>query len=49
MKISNDTIADRTHDFLACNAVPQPTGPPRVPTTVRNVTEILAGFIEQRL
>jgi len=49
MKNSSDAIADRTRDFLAWNAVPQTTAPPFVPTTVRNVSEILTDFIEQRL
>ena len=49
MKIFSDTSADRTRDFLACRPVPQPTAPPRVPTTVINVSEILAELIEQRL
>ena len=29
MKNSNDTIGNRTRDFLTCSAVPQPTAPPR--------------------
>ena len=29
MKISNYTIGNRTRDLPACNAVPQPTVPPR--------------------
>jgi hypothetical protein len=29
MKNSNDTIGNRTRDLPACNAVPQPTAPPR--------------------
>jgi len=49
IKISNNTSADRIRDFLACSAVPQPTAPACVPTTVINVSEILADFIEQRL
>ena len=28
-KNSNDTIGNRTRDLPACNAVPQPTAPPR--------------------
>ena len=28
MKNSNDTTGNRTHDLLACSAVPQPTAPP---------------------
>ena len=28
---SNDTIGNQTHNLLACNTVPQPTPPPRVP------------------
>ena len=31
MKNSNDTIRNRTHDLPNCNAVPQPTVPPRTP------------------
>ena len=31
MKNSNDSIGNRTHDLPACNAVPQPTAPPRAP------------------
>ena len=31
MKNSNDTIGNRTCDLPTCNAVPQPTAPPRVP------------------
>ena len=30
MKNSNDPIGNRTRDLPACNAVPQPTEPPRV-------------------
>jgi hypothetical protein len=30
VKISNDTIGNRTRDLLAYSAVPQPTAPPRV-------------------
>jgi hypothetical protein len=30
-KNSNDTIRNRTHDLPNCNAVPQPTVPPRTP------------------
>jgi len=31
---SNDTIRNRTHDLLACSAVPQPTAPPRAPILI---------------
>jgi hypothetical protein len=31
MKISSDTIGNRTRDLPACTAVPQPTAPPRTP------------------
>jgi hypothetical protein len=31
MKKSSDTIGNRTCDFSACSAVPQPTAPPRAP------------------
>jgi hypothetical protein len=33
MKISIDTIGNRTCDLPACSAVPQPTAPPRAPFT----------------
>jgi len=29
MKISNGSIVNRTFALLACNAVPEPTAPPR--------------------
>ena len=31
MKISNDSIGNRTRDLLTCSALPQPTAPPRTP------------------
>ena len=31
MKNSNDSVENRTRDFPACSAVPQPTAPPRAP------------------
>jgi hypothetical protein len=31
MKNTNDPIGNRTHDLLACSAVPQPTAPPCTP------------------
>jgi len=31
MKISDDTIGNRTRDLPACSAVPKPTAPPHVP------------------
>ena len=31
MKYSNDTIGNRTRDFLACNTVREPTAPLRAP------------------
>jgi hypothetical protein len=36
MKKSNDTIGNRTRDLPACNAVPQPTAPPRALTAMGN-------------
>ena len=30
---SNDPIGNRTYDFPICSAVPQPTAPPRIPTS----------------
>ena len=38
MKNSNDTIGNRTHDLLACSAVPQPTAPPRTPHHLKPTT-----------
>jgi len=34
-KKSRDIIGNRTRDLLACNAVPQPTAPPRAPSVCR--------------
>jgi hypothetical protein len=31
IKNTNDTIGYRTRELQACNAVPQPTAPPRIP------------------
>ena len=36
MKNFNDTIGNRTRDFPACSAVPQPTAPPRASVTMIN-------------
>ena len=33
MKNSNDTIRNRTRDLPVCSAMPQPTAPPRVPSS----------------
>jgi hypothetical protein len=43
MKNSNDTIGNRTRDFPACTAVPQPTAPPRAPVLLL----ILPYFLER--
>jgi len=37
MKNSSDTIGNRTRDIPSCSAVPQPTAPPRAPSTVTTV------------
>ena len=37
MKNSKDIIGNRTHDFPACSAVPQPTASPRAPGTNCNL------------
>ena len=34
MTYSNDTIWNRTRDLSACSAVPQPTAPPRAPSSL---------------
>ena len=31
MRNYKDTVVDRTQDFVACSAVPQPTAPSRAP------------------
>jgi len=36
MKNSNDTIENRTHDLLACSAVPQTTAPQHAP--IKNIS-----------
>jgi len=36
-KNSDDTIGNRGRDLPACNAVPQPTAPPRTPTLIVEV------------
>jgi len=33
IKNSNDTIGNRTRDLPTCDAVPQPTAPPRAPVS----------------
>ena len=43
MKISNDTIGNRTRDLPACSAVPQTTVPPCTPDVIA-VTMLTAGF-----
>ena len=42
-KNSIDTIVNRTRDLPACNAVPQPTAPPRTPYC--NITLLLSMLI----
>ena len=37
IKKSNDTIGNRTHNLLACSAVPQPTVPPNAPVISSHV------------
>jgi hypothetical protein len=37
MKISNDTIGNRTGDLPTSSAVPQPTAPPRAPWTAGTI------------
>ena len=36
MKISNDTIVNRTRDLPTCSAGPQPTATPRTPLSIVN-------------
>jgi len=40
MKNSNDTIGNRIRHLLACNAVPQPTAPPRAPYLVIQILDL---------
>jgi hypothetical protein len=40
MKNSKDTIGNRTHEFPACGAVPQPTAPPRAQRQVMKTINI---------
>jgi hypothetical protein len=46
MKISNDTIGDRTRDLLVCSAVPQPTAPPAAcpSSTVRTCNKTMTQY-----
>jgi len=37
LKISNDTIGNRIHDFPACSVVPQQTASPRFPNINYNI------------
>ena len=52
MKKSSDTIGNRTRDFPACSAVPQPTAPPRAPhesllyLTIIIITEFLKLLVQ---
>ena len=45
MKNSNDGIGNRTHDPPTCSAVPQPTAPPRTPSTARYKITLYTVFI----
>src|SRR5215510_6187341 len=40
MKISNDTIENRTRDHPACSAVPQPNAQPRDPLNKYNIRSV---------
>ena len=42
MKNSNDSFGNRTRDLPTCNAVPQPTSPPRAPTTCKYEDKVRA-------
>jgi len=41
MKISNDTMGNRTRDIPACSALPQPTAPPRAPHVLYSIILLL--------
>ena len=41
MKISNDTMGNRTRDIPTCSAVPQPTEPPRAPHVLYSIIIII--------
>ena len=45
MKNSNDINRNRTRDFPACSAVPQPTAPPRSPNKIVGSTHYFSAYI----
>jgi hypothetical protein len=45
MKISNDTIENRTRDLPACSTVPQPTAPPLSPHLMS--TEVISPEVKR--
>jgi hypothetical protein len=47
MKISSDTIGNRTRELPACSSVPQPTAPPRTPYN-RHVTTTNVSHADRR-
>ena len=48
-KISDDTIGNRTRNLLTCSAVPQPTAPPRSPTSMWVLSDIAEYWIIQNV
>jgi len=42
MKISSDTIGNRTRDLPACSAVPQPNAPPRASIVMTDDLEMIS-------
>ena len=48
-KKSTDTIGNRTRDLPACNAVPQPTAPPRAPPRLRIKLKLKLNYITKFL
>jgi hypothetical protein len=41
MKNSIDTIGDQTRNLTACGGEPQPTAPPRAPSDINQIVNIL--------
>jgi hypothetical protein len=48
-KDSSDSIENRTHDVPVCNAVPQPTAPPRTPSFFQYCLKIRRQTVDQWL
>jgi hypothetical protein len=49
MKISNNTIGNRTRDLSACSAVPQPTASQHVLRAYCNILKLAVIFVDNSL